>query len=264
MATYNSINDKPSMISIDGGIGAGKSTVIGNLAEDPELATRFFFEKEPFNAYSDYAGQNIVRDFYEGECSVSYFQTLVHKSLLVRDMRAMEISRETGLIPVLERSSYTSPVFINWLSKRGLLTAEEKVRLEADISCHQQLSGLPPISSIAVICLQNHVAWWNVQDRERPEELNLELGDLTQLDFEYDAFVGSIMQASRFRARHSLWIRCRSVTAAQVTNHVKEILLEGGMEKRMCTFTDLPTPSQYYRRENPPPPIQDDDTGRPN
>lgn len=246
-------NDKPSMIIIEGAIGAGKSTTIEMLAKDPELATRFFFETEPFEAFSNYVGCNIVQEYYEGKCTPGFLQTLVHKSQLLRDMKAMERAKETGLIPVLERSSYSSLVFINWLWKRELITAEEKERLEADISSHQELSGLPPISDIAVIYLENDRAFANVQERGRPGELlSLNKRDGRSLHFCYEEFIGGDYEKSRFAARHVVRVREASVTAEDVTQHVKEILLEGALEQRMCTKTSLPWPSAHYRTKNRP------------
>lgn len=216
------------MIVIEGLIGSGKSTTIKKLAADVSLQSRFFFEEEPFESFTNYSGHNLVKDYYEGKCDPTYFESMVHKSVLVRDMKAAKKARTTGLTPVLERSSWTTAVFVNWLEAAGLLTSHDLVLLLAEFAEHCIFAGIPDMSQVGVIYLKNDFAEERTRQRGLPWEQCLTHEQFQQLS---DTFTSNL-SARRlgFGALHTVLIASRNITRDQVASHVKRIIEEGEFE----------------------------------
>ena len=105
--------EKPiSIVSIEGNIGSGKSTVINTLKEYYKCNNKVYFLEEPVSEWieiKDSGGKNIIEKFYEDQEHYSFsFQMMAYISRLAMLKRAIKHCKENGIkLIICERSLQT-------------------------------------------------------------------------------------------------------------------------------------------------------------
>lgn len=123
------MNTSITIISIEGNIGSGKSTVINNLKEyyksSDKNNNKVYFLEEPVSEWveiKDSDGKNIIEKFYEDQEHYSFsFQMMAYISRLTMLKRAIKHCKEKGIkLIICERSLQTDKnVFCKMLHDSG-------------------------------------------------------------------------------------------------------------------------------------------------
>jgi deoxyadenosine/deoxycytidine kinase len=118
-----------TILSIEGNIGSGKSTVINTLKEyyksNGKNNTKVYFLEEPVSEWveiKDSDGKNIIEKFYENQEHYSFsFQMMAYISRLAMLKRAIKHCKEKGIkLIICERSLQTDKnVFCEMLHDSG-------------------------------------------------------------------------------------------------------------------------------------------------
>ena len=118
--------EKPiTILSIEGNIGSGKSTVINTLKEYYKNNHKVYFLEEPVSEWveiKDSDGKNIIEKFYEDQEHYSFsFQMMAYISRLAMLKRAIKHCKEKGIkLIICERSLQTDKnVFCKMLHDSG-------------------------------------------------------------------------------------------------------------------------------------------------
>ena len=118
-----------TIVSIEGNIGSGKSTVINTLKEyyksSDKSSEKVYFLEEPVSEWveiKDSDGKNIIEKFYENQEHYSFsFQMMAYISRLAMLKRAIKYCKEKGIkLIICERSLQTDKnVFCKMLHDSG-------------------------------------------------------------------------------------------------------------------------------------------------
>ena len=114
-----------TIVSIEGNIGSGKSTVINTLKENYKSNDKVYFLEEPVSEWveiKDSDGKNIIEKFYENQEHYSFsFQMMAYISRLAMLKRAIKHCKENGIkLIICERSLQTDKnVFCKMLHDSG-------------------------------------------------------------------------------------------------------------------------------------------------
>ena len=119
------MDNQITIVSIEGNIGSGKSTVINTLKEYYKNDDKVYFLEEPVSEwveFKDSDGKNIIEKFYEDQEHYSFsFQMMAYISRLAMLKRAIKHCREKGIkLIICERSLQTDKnVFCKMLHDSG-------------------------------------------------------------------------------------------------------------------------------------------------
>jgi deoxyguanosine kinase len=123
------MDNKITILSIEGNIGSGKSTVINTLKEyyksNSKNNDKVYFLEEPVSEWveiKDSDGKNIIEKFYENQEHYSFsFQMMAYISRLAMLKRAIKHCKEKGIkLIICERSLQTDKnVFCKMLHDSG-------------------------------------------------------------------------------------------------------------------------------------------------
>lgn len=100
------------ILSIEGNIGSGKSTVINTLKQYYEKNNKVYFLEEPVSEWieiKDSSGKNIIENFYKNQEHYSFsFQMMAYISRLAMLKRAIKHCKEKEIkLIICERSLHT-------------------------------------------------------------------------------------------------------------------------------------------------------------
>lgn len=161
---------RPLLISIDGNIGAGKTTILNSLREAcPDL----HLVKEPVQEWmqmNDEKGRNILELFYSDIERWAY--TFQHVTLMTRINNTTEVLKRvegTDAVVVMERSILTDRhVFAEMLKKQGKLNP-----LEWDLYTrwYDLLTGFMPVDGIIHVNTDVETCIQRIASRARPGEV---------------------------------------------------------------------------------------------
>ena len=113
------------IVSIEGNIGSGKSTVLNTLREYFNNNNKLYFLEEPVNEWTkiqDLEGKNIIEKFYEDQEKYSFsFQMMAYISRLVMLKNAIKYCEQNNIkLIICERSLQTDKnVFCKMLYDTG-------------------------------------------------------------------------------------------------------------------------------------------------
>jgi len=119
------MDNQITIVSIEGNIGSGKSTVINTLKEYYKSNDKVYFLEEPVSEWveiKDSDGKNIIEKFYENQEHYSFsFQMMAYISRLAMLKRAIKHCKEKGIkLIICERSLQTDKnVFCKMLHDSG-------------------------------------------------------------------------------------------------------------------------------------------------
>lgn len=161
------------IITIDGNIGSGKSTIIDSLykkySEDKYKKRQIYFLKEPVDTWSNIKNENgrsILELFYENQEKYSFpFQMVAYISRL---SSLKKILNENYDIIVCERSVYTDRyIFAKMLYNSGLM---EEINYKIYTMWFDEfIKDLPPFIKI-YMATDPDVAFKRIKNRDRTGE----------------------------------------------------------------------------------------------
>jgi len=166
-----------SIISIEGNIGSGKSTIIQNLKAKFEKEDYIYFLDEPVSEWTtltDNSGKNIIEKFYEDKERYSFsFQMMAYISRLsnlknlIKNIQTNYLQHDMVLI-ICERSLETDRnVFCQMLYDQHFI---EEINYQIYMKWFDEfMKELPPISYV-YIQTDPEVAYERVQKRNRKGE----------------------------------------------------------------------------------------------
>ena len=114
-----------TILSIEGNIGSGKSTVINTLKEYYKNNYKVYFLEEPVSEWEEFKdsdGKNIIEKFYENQKHYSFsFQIMAYISRLAMLKRAIKYCKDNSIYLIIcERSLQTDKnVFCKMLYDSG-------------------------------------------------------------------------------------------------------------------------------------------------
>lgn len=171
MSNFQSVK----IISIDGNIGSGKSTLMGNLKSYFSNNTNVVFLKEPVDEWetiTDENGTTILEKFYENPSKYGFsFQIMAYISRL--DVIRKEIKKNPNAIFISERSLFTDKlVFAKMLFDSGNI---ELVNYKIYLKWFDTFADDFPISKVIYVNTDPEICHMRIEKRSRTGESNIPL-----------------------------------------------------------------------------------------
>jgi len=164
-----------NMISIDGNIGSGKSTLMGNLKSYFSNNKNVVFLKEPVDEWetiTDENGTTILEKFYENSSKYGFsFQIMAYISRL--DVIRKEIKKNPSAIFISERSLFTDKlVFAKMLFDSGNI---ELVNYKIYLKWFDTFADDFPVSKVIYVNTDPEICHTRIEKRSRTGESNIPL-----------------------------------------------------------------------------------------
>ena len=164
-----------NMISIDGNIGSGKSTLMGNLKSYFSNNKNVVFLKEPVDEWetiTDENGITILEKFYENPSKYGFsFQIMAYISRL--DVIRKEIKKNPDAIFISERSLFTDKlVFAKMLFDSGNI---ELVNYKIYLKWFDTFADDFPVSKVIYVNTNPEICHMRIEKRSRTGESNIPL-----------------------------------------------------------------------------------------
>ena len=171
MSKFQTIN----MISIDGNIGSGKSTLMGELKTHFSDNTNVVFLKEPVDEWEtikDENGITILEKFYENPTKYGFsFQIMAYISRL--NILKQEFKKNPNAIFISERSLFTDKlVFAKMLFDSGNI---ELVNYKIYLQWFNTFAEDFPVSKVIYVNTDPEVCHQRIEKRSRTGESNIPL-----------------------------------------------------------------------------------------
>jgi deoxyadenosine/deoxycytidine kinase len=171
MSNFQSVK----IISIDGNIGSGKSTLMGNLKSYFSNNTNVVFLKEPVDEWETITDENdttILEKFYENPSKYGFsFQIMAYISRL--DVIRKEIKKNPNAIFISERSLFTDKlVFAKMLFDSGNI---ELVNYKIYLKWFDTFADDFPISKVIYVNTDPEICHMRIEKRSRTGESNIPL-----------------------------------------------------------------------------------------
>ena len=171
MSNFQSVK----IISIDGNIGSGKSTLMGNLKSYFSNNKNIVFLKEPVDEWetiTDENGTTILEKFYENPLKYGFsFQIMAYISRL--DVIRKEIKKNPNAIFISERSLFTDKlVFAKMLFDSGNI---ELVNYKIYLKWFDTFADDFPVSKVIYVNTDPEMCHQRIVKRSRTGENNIPL-----------------------------------------------------------------------------------------
>ena len=171
MSNFQSVK----IISIDGNIGSGKSTLMGNLKSYFSNNKNIVFLKEPVDEWetiTDENGTTILEKFYENPLKYGFsFQIMAYISRL--DVIRKEIKKNPNAIFISERSLFTDKlVFAKMLFDAGNI---ELVNYKIYLKWFDTFADDFPVSKVIYVNTDPEMCHQRIVKRSRTGENNIPL-----------------------------------------------------------------------------------------
>jgi len=171
MSNFQTIN----MISIDGNIGSGKSTLMGELKTYFSSNTNVVFLKEPVDEWEtikDENGTTILEKFYENPSKYGFsFQIMAYISRL--NIMKQEFKKNPNAIFISERSLFTDKlVFAKMLFDSGNI---ELVNYKIYLQWFNTFAEDFPVSKVIYVNTDPEICHQRIEKRSRTGESNIPL-----------------------------------------------------------------------------------------
>lgn len=176
------------IISIEGNIGSGKSTLISKLRKKYPFIE---VTEECINQWTNVNGVDVLNAFYEDKLKYSYaFQslTMVTRGKQIRNL--LENSKTNNFpikLIVLERSPFSDRIFANNLKNSGFI---DEVEWQIYLQWHEQLSNLfcPYHFAFIYLDVDYKTCYRRICNRQRSQELNIPIQYIKDLQKEHRIF----------------------------------------------------------------------------
>jgi deoxyadenosine/deoxycytidine kinase len=171
MSNFQSVK----IISIDGNIGSGKSTLMENLKSYFSNNTNVVFLKEPVDEWETITDENsttILEKFYENPSKYGFsFQIMAYISRL--DVIRKEIKKNPSAIFISERSLFTDKlVFAKMLFDSGNI---ELVNYKIYLKWFDTFAEDFPVSKVIYVNTDPEICHMRIEKRSRTGESNIPL-----------------------------------------------------------------------------------------
>jgi len=184
----------PRLVSIEGNIGAGKSTLIEKLKKKHKNNKRILFLQEPVGLWESFieknTSKNILQKFYENPTKYAFAfqmmafhtrQKLIQEAIINADYNVETI--------VMERSlDADHRIFANMLHEQGYMED-----LEYQIYCYASQAGLKRFGVSGIIWLQvePEECYRRIQDRNRKGESDISMDYLRKCEEFHKEWLGA-------------------------------------------------------------------------
>ena len=163
------------LVSIDGGIGSGKSTLIEKLREKYKNNSNIIFLKEPVDEWENIKDENgitILENFYKNPSKYGFsFQIMAFISRLKIMKEAVETN--PNAIFISERSLFTDRfVFAKMLFDSGNI---ELINYTIYLSWFNTFSKDFKVNKVIYVNTEPHVCYERIEKRSRTGESNIPL-----------------------------------------------------------------------------------------
>ena len=171
MSNFKSVK----IISIDGNIGSGKSTLMGELKKYYCDNKNVVFLKEPVDEWGNITDENgitILEKFYENPSKYGFsFQIMAYISRL--DVMRKEIKKNPNAIFISERSLFTDKlVFAKMLFDSGNI---ELVNYKIYLKWFDTFAEEFPVSKVIYVNTEPEICHQRIEKRSRTGESNIPL-----------------------------------------------------------------------------------------
>ena len=181
------------IISVEGNIGSGKSTLISSLKNMHQNSSKVYFLQEPVDEWAeikDTEGINIIQKFYLNQKRYSFaFQMMAYISRLAMLKRAIKNCKNSGIkVIICERSLNTDKyVFCKMLYDSGKI---ESVEYQIYLKWFEEFIKEIPVMTYIYIKTDPKVALDRVLKRSRPGE-TIDLEYLTMCNNYHDMWLNT-------------------------------------------------------------------------
>ena len=168
-------NQQVKIISIDGNIGSGKSTLMGELKTYFSDNKNIVFLKEPVDEWEtikDENGITILEKFYENPSKYGFsFQIMAYISRL--NIMKKELKKNPNAIFISERSLFTDKlVFAKMLFDSGNI---ELVNYKIYLQWFETFAEDFPVSKVIYVNTEPEICHQRIEKRSRTGESNIPL-----------------------------------------------------------------------------------------
>ena len=190
------------IISIEGNIGSGKSTMLKhlktNLIVDDEY--KIVFVDEPVSLWEnikDSDGKNMIEKFYENQSKYAFaFQIMAFTTRLIYLKNAIDDAIKNNdnkkIIIITERSLHTDCyVFAELLKKQGNI---EDVCFQIYIQMFNEFSLNYMVNTLIYVDTTPEICYKRIMKRSRGGEEIISLNYLTQCHEEHETYIHTKMQ----------------------------------------------------------------------
>ena len=197
---------KPVLISIEGNIGAGKSTILENLEKhlDPSLAGKILFLKEPLDIWEqfhDEDGKNILQKFYANQHRYAFtFQVMAFITRLSLLKKAIKENPEVDII-IIERSLCADKnIFMNMLHDDTIV---EQIEFDIYDKWYDEYSKEYRVDAVIYMDSDPEVCGLRINKRNRDGEDNIPIEYLRKCrDYHTKWLIDTISSSNRVVSDH--------------------------------------------------------------
>jgi len=174
--SLNTNNIKINIVSIEGNIGSGKSTLFDSLQNNYKDNKKIIFLKEPVDEWEkikDENGKSILKNFYDNQEKYAFsFQVIAFISRL-KILREIFKNIDNDTIIITERSLYTDKmVFSKMLYDFGKI---EYINYQIYLSWFEEFANDYPINKVIYIKTNPEICHYRITKRSREGEDNIPL-----------------------------------------------------------------------------------------
>lgn len=195
------------IISIEGNIGSGKSTMLRhlkiNLLPSIENKYKIIFVDEPVSSWEnikDVEGKNMIEKFYDNPQKYAFaFQIMAFTTRLIYLKNAIDDAVKNNydnkkIIIITERSLHTDCyVFAELLKKQGNI---EDVYFQIYMQMFNEFSSNYPVNTIIYVDTTPEICYERIQKRSRQGEEIISSDYLSQCHEEHQTFIYKKMPES--------------------------------------------------------------------
>lgn len=180
------------IISIEGNIGSGKSTILKELKDHFKDVENIIFLQEPVSEWDtikDSSGKTILSKFYEDQKKYSFaFQIMAYISRLALLKKAIE-ENPNGII-ITERCLDTDRyVFAKMLYDSGKI---EDVEYQIYLKWFDHFINIGGIHKVIYLKADSNICYYRINKRNRNGESNIELSYLENCEKYHNEMINNI------------------------------------------------------------------------
>jgi deoxyadenosine/deoxycytidine kinase len=180
----------PKIISIEGNIGAGKTTILSKLEDKYYCDTNVIFIKEPVDVWErvcDSTGENILQKFYQNPAKYAFpFQVLAYITRYSAIANAVKENPDCRII-VCERSLDADyNIFAKMLFDDGVI---DEICYQIYKKIYSEYADMFPVSGIVYIDADADVCAKRIEKRARDGEAGIQLDYLEKCKKYHDEWL---------------------------------------------------------------------------